>query len=261
MISYTYDGTFEGLLTVIAGAISGNTEVCDISAGELTPDLFTEINQVETDPDLADRFLKSLASRVSRSVILDIGYCFLSEVPGSEKVIFDFIRLLLRHGELVTRNFSDPTIFKIRRTCDQVAHEIQRMYEFVRFRKLNNGVYYAPITPDHNVIQLLAPHFKARFADQPWLIHDTKRNTAIHYDGTQCDFIPWLEMADAVITANTPFRAGEERGIYDGREMEYQKIWDQYFQNIAIPERLNKRQQRQRMPARYWKYLVENVEG
>jgi probable DNA metabolism protein len=261
MISYMYDGTFEGLLTVIAGAISGHAEVCEISAGDLSPDLFTEIKQVATDQVLADHFLKNFASRISKTVLLDIGYCFLSEDPGIEKVIFDFMCLLLLQGEPVTRNFSDPTIFKIRRTCDQVAHEIQRMYEFVRFRKLHNGVYYAPISPDHNVIQLIAPHFKDRFADQLWLIHDTTRKTAIHYDGHQCRFIPWLEMSDEVITANIPFRAGEERSIYDGKEMAYQKIWDQYFQHIAIPERLNKRQQRQRMPERYWKYLVENVEG
>ena len=143
--------------------------------------------------------------------------------------MFDLIRLLLLQGEPVTRNFSDPTIFKFRRTCEKVAHEVQRMYEFVRFRKLNNGVFYAPIAPDHNVIQLIAPHFKARFADQPWLIHDTKRNTGIHYDGHQCRFIPWLELADEIITANTPFRAGEERGIYDGKEMDYQKIWISIF--------------------------------
>ena len=111
MISYTYDGTFEGLLTVIAGVISGNIEVCDISAEEITPDLFTEIKQVATDPVLAEHFLQSMASRISRNVLLDIGYCFLSEIPGIEKVILDYIRLLLVNGERVTRNFANPIQF------------------------------------------------------------------------------------------------------------------------------------------------------
>jgi probable DNA metabolism protein len=261
MVSYIYDGTFEGLLTVFAMAISYNTDIGDISHGELQPDLFTEIQEVATDPDVASCFLESIAKRISRIVLLDIGYCFLSEEPGIEKVILEYVRLILDQGEMVTQNYANSSVFKIRRTCDKVTHEMERMSGFIRFRKLSQGIYYAPIAPDHNVIQLIAPHFKARFSDQLWLIHDTKRKTGIYYDKLQCQFIPWIEMSDEVITANTHFIAGEERSIYDVKEMDYQKIWDQYFQEIAIPERLNKRQQRQRMPERYWRYLVENVEG
>ena len=85
MINYTYDGTFEGFLTVIAGANDSNEEVWDIAAGEINPDLFTEIKAVETDSSLADLFFQSLASQVSQNVILDIGYCFLSETRESKK--------------------------------------------------------------------------------------------------------------------------------------------------------------------------------
>jgi probable DNA metabolism protein len=260
MISYTYDGTFEGLLTVIAGVNDCHGDVCDISAAEIQPDLFTEIQEVTTDHAVASRFLESIAQRISRSVLLDIGYCFLSEEPGIEKVIFEYLRLLFAQGERVTRNFANSSVFKIQRTCEKVTHEMERMNGFIRFRKLSQGIYYAPIAPDHNVIQLIAPHFKARFSDQLWLIHDTTRNTGIYYDGQQCRFIPWIEMSDEIIAASTPFVAREELAVYDQRELDYQKIWNQYFQNIAIPERQNKRQQRQRMPERYWRYLVENVE-
>ena len=70
-----------------------------------------------------------------------------------------------------------------------------------------------------------------------------------------------MEMSAEISSVSTPFEVREELSVYDEAEMDYQKIWDQYFQHIAIPERLNKRQQRQRMPERYWKYLVENVKG
>ena len=260
MISYKYDGTFEGLLTVLARVNDSHEEVCDISVEEIQPDLFTVIREVATDPPLANRFLESIARQISRNVLLDIGYCFLSEEPGIEKVIFEYLRLLLAQGERITGNYANSSVLKIQRTCEKVTHEMERMNGFIRFRKLSQGIYYAPIAPDHNLIQLIAPHFKARFSDQLWLIHDTKRNTGIYYDGKQCRFIPWVEMSDEVTAASTPFTAREELGVYDEKELDYQKIWDQYFQNIAIPERQNKRQQRQRMPERYWRYLVENVE-
>lgn len=260
MISYIYDGTFEGLLTVIAGAIDGDDGIQAITSGELQGDLFTEIQKVTTDPVLAGRLFDSLKQHLSRTALLNIAYCFLSEETGIEKVILDYLRLLLKHGEQFAGNYSNPSVFKIQRTCERVAHEILRMQGFIRFRKLYNGVYYAPIAPDHNIIQLLAPHFKDRFADQLWLIHDTRRNTGIYYDGSRVKFISFLEMTADLLSVSNSFSSTQQSNILDQDELNYQRLWDQYFQRIAITERRNKRQQRQRMPERYWQYLVERVE-
>jgi probable DNA metabolism protein len=262
MINYIYDGTFEGLLTVIAGAIDHPGEVNDISAGEAEQlDLFTEIKSMETDPVLAAGFFKKLSGKFSRSVIMDIGYCFLSEVPGIEKAVLDYIRLLLDAGEKAAHNFSDGTVFKIERVSTKVNHEIHRLHGFVRFRKLRGGMYYAAIEPDYNIVQYLAPHFKARFADQEWLIHDVKRKTGIYYNGNRCLFLPEVEMSPLITSESRPFSLQQDQSRFDPEEAKYQKLWDQYFREIAITERRNKRLQRQRMPARYWRYLVEDVEG
>jgi probable DNA metabolism protein len=45
--------------------------------------------------------------------------------------------------------------------------------------------------------------------------------------------------------------------ISSDREMFYQALWKSYFKNIAIGERKNPRLQRQFIPRRYWKNLVE----
>jgi probable DNA metabolism protein len=259
MVSYIYDGTFEGLLTLIAGTLNNNIEIQEISSAELQADLFTEIYEIVTDSVLAGSFFEDLKKRISRLVFLDICYCFLSEEAGIEKVILAYIRLLLKEGEQVNGNLSNPTIFKIHRTSEKVSHEILRMQGFIRFRKLNNGVFYAPISPDYNVIQLLAPHFKERFADQLWLINDTRRKTAIYYNGNQVKYIPFMEMNPEIESACSPFSSERQVNMLDQNELSYQRLWEQYFQKIAIAERHNKRLQRQRMPERYWRYLVEKV--
>jgi probable DNA metabolism protein len=261
MISLRYDGTFEGLLTVLAGIIREDMEIQEITAGEIPVDLFTEIHEVVTDPVVASRFFEGLQKRISRMLLLDIGYCFLSEEIGIEKLLLDYLRLLLVEGERVNTNLSNSTVFKIQRTCDRVNHEILRMQGFIRFRKLKNGVYFAPISPDHNIIQLLAPHFKARFADQRWLIHDTRRKTGIYYNGNQVQYIPFVEMSVEMEPTSRPFTTELQSNLLDSEELDYQKLWNQYFEKIAITERQNKRQQRQRMPERYWRYLIEKVEG
>jgi probable DNA metabolism protein len=263
MINYIYDGTFEGLLTVISLTVGGNEPVNQISTGEeLQPDLFSKTVRVETDEAWADKFFQTLRRQFSESVVQDLGYCFLAEIQGMEKVMADYVRLLLTKGEAISGNFAEPVVLTVRRTCTRVSHEIGRLHGFVRFRKLRNEVYYAPIAPDHNVVQLLAPHFKDRFADQKWLIHDTKRNSGIYYDLERCRFIPVVENAPQLEPNGQSGASGEdlERAcahFFDPEELDYQEIWDQYFHEVAILERRNPKLQKQRMPVRYWRYLVE----
>ncbi len=261
MICYQYDGTFEGLLTVFTLAAEESREIGNITSNcEFQADLFTEIHPITTDTAVAADFFHSLQKNFSKTVLLEIGYCFLSEKTGFEKLLLDYMERLMKYGLRVQKNLADPVVFQVRRLCDQVDHEILRMQGFIRFRELVNQVFYAPITPDHNIIQLLAPHFKARFADQKWLIHDTRRQTGIYYNGTHVKFIPFMEMSGELHSVMKPFSSLRNSALLDKEEVMYQKIWDQYFQKIAISERQNKRQQRQRMPERYWRYLVENVQ-
>lgn len=269
MIDYIYDGTFEGLLTVIAGSIHSTEEInCISSRGEYQPDLFAEIKFVPTDPILADSFFRRLSSAFSKEILLDIAFCYLSEEHGLGKVIAEYIRLLFAEGKDEV-NFLNDTVFKIKRIRDKVAREIHRLHGFIRFRKLAGGIYYAPVEPDYNVIQFLAPHFTARFADQKWLIHDLKRKTGIYYNGSRCIFLPGVEIAPEILTNLCAdlqaFESVTTRAhavlskILENDELAFQALWDQYFKQIAIAERRNKRLQKQRMPVRYWKYLVEDV--
>ncbi len=262
MIHYYYDGSFEGLLTALAIALDDPAADSQISVGmEKQPDLFSEYADVPADPALAKQFFGRLAGRFSRMVLEEIIYCFCSELPGNEKLICDYLRLLLASGGRAADNFGDTTVLEIKRIRYQVAHEIERLHGFVRFRKLESGIYYAPIEPVHNVVQLLAEHFAARFADQTWLIHDLKRNTGIYYDLRRCRFIPGVQNAPLILPAESsqPDQNGLSSTVFDPQEIGYQQLWEQYFQRIAIAERRNPKLQRQRMPARYWRCLVEKA--
>ena len=37
----------------------------------------------------------------------------------------------------------------------------------------------------------------------------------------------------------------------------FQTLWKNYFKSLTIKERINPKLQRQHMPQRFWKYLVE----
>ena len=95
-------------------------------------------------------------------------------------------------------------------------------------------------------------HFKDRFADQPWLIYDVKRQYGYYYD--------LKEMKE--VTFENPQQAHLVTGMLNeslmaNDEKLFRQLWKTYFKAICIKERWNPRKHRQDMPVRYWKYLTE----
>jgi probable DNA metabolism protein len=255
-ILYIYDGSFEGWLTTVGMAKSHPGKVQNIVADDVQQDLFSEKIFIETDEERAERIFKYLCQNYPEDIVMDVLYAFLSETEGIELQLFYYLIRLWAKGEQAVRNYTDETMATVQQARERVAHEILRMQGFVRFRKLKSGVYYAPISPDADVVQMLAPHFSARFSDQPWVIHDTKRNTGIYYDGAQCRYLYSIEIPEGTVAACRG-RSTSAMEVFASGEGDLQELWKQYCQAVAIQERINPRLQRQRMPVRYWKYLVE----
>ena len=104
----------------------------------------------------------------------------------------------------------------------------------------SGGVLYAPCSPDHDDIELLAAHFVARL-NAPFVLHDVWRKKALLYDGNEC-----------ILT-----EAGEAEILESEQEKSFSALWKKYYQSVNIAERKNLRQQRNYMPVRYWRFLTE----
>ena len=124
---------------------------------------------------------------------------------------------------------------------ERIRREIDRLHGFVRFMESASGALYAPVTPDHDIIDLLAAYFQKRFSAYPFVIHDLKRKKAAVYDGTALFAAP-LHEADILLSA-------DEEG--------WQALWRQYYKSVNIPSRERLKQMRGYMPVRYWKHLTE----
>jgi len=248
MRSYLYDGTPIGLLTALAAAIEedggGEAEIFPPGPG---PGLFTQARRVPADPGRAAALLRYLAAHLPPEILAELFPAFFAGESGAGMTILDYLRLLLRTGGGAAEDWGDERVRRARLLARRVRHEVHRLHGFIRFRRLADGTYYAAVSPDHAVLPLLAPHFAARFADQRWLIHDTKRNSGLYYDGRRVCFLPAVE--------GTPGRPG---GLppSEGEEI-YERLFREYFRRIAVPERRNERLQRQRVPLRYRRNMVE----
>ena len=147
----------------------------------------------------------------------------------------------------VENDYGHPDVLAVQQTSKKVHREKHRMEAFVRFQLTNDGLYYALIQPDYNVLPLIHSHFKNRYADQRWLIYDSRRKYGLYYD---LDKVEEVRIDFSESGSETP-------NIYDEEEGLYQELWKQYFDSINIKARKNMKLHIQHVPKRYWKYLVE----
>ncbi|MDR3061384.1 MAG: TIGR03915 family putative DNA repair protein [Dysgonamonadaceae bacterium] len=251
MLYFIYDRTFEGLLCAVFDTFS-RKEIPDRLVSEATNiPLFTDTYVVVTEPGKAERVLKGLSGKISRSAIYMLHASFLSESEEVENTIFRYIYKAFRADKSIELNFADPDILELSKVYRKVTREAERMRQFVRFQKTADGVFFACVEPRYNVMPLTLDFFEDRFADQQWLIYDVKRHKGWFYN---------LQTTEEVRIDNPGFDASSgklNRDIMDDNEIDFQDLWKQYFKSISIKERENLKLQRQHMPERFWKFLTE----
>ncbi len=139
-----------------------------------------------------------------------------------------------------------PSVFGLFELCRFVEHENHQLTGFLRFSRTEQGVLISRIGPKSDVLPLLAVHFSDRLPSEHWLIYDEKRKYAVIHPADKAWYIlredeeRWLE--------NLEWKTDEE---------EYAALWKLFHQNIAIPERINRRCQMNHLPVRYRPYMTE----
>lgn len=252
MIVFVYDKTFEGLLTVVFDAYSRRSfPDLLLAEGEPLPLFYDEVVTVYTDDQKADRVWKGLQKKISVAALSLITVTWLSELPGIDKLLFRYIRKALDTPASIELNFGDSDVLEVSKISKKVVNERLRVMQFLRFQKAADGTYFAAVEPIYNVISLVIPYLKDRFADQKWLLYDLKREYGYYYDLLEVVEVRFEEKQAHLLSG----LLNEE--LMDENEKLFQQLWKEYFNTIAIKERLNPKLHRQHMPARFWKYMPE----
>ncbi|RZL32145.1 MAG: DUF4130 domain-containing protein, partial [Pedobacter sp.] len=150
--------------------------------------------------------------------------------------------------------FSNADVLLVQQTSRKVHREKHRMEAFVRFQLSKDGLYYCIIQPDFNVLPLITNHFEKRYADQRWLIYDSRRHYGIYYDLEKITEVSMNFSDDLHNKENL-------KEIIDEKEELYQTLWRQYFSSVNIVARKNMKLHIQHMPKRYWRWLTEKQSG
>lgn len=243
ILIYIYDATFQGLLTSIHEAFYRREDPDRIlTEVPLQESLFTTFYYVVTDLEKAQKVYDAILTKISTLTQEKVYYAFLSQLEEAPLWIYHYLKLGFKKGPQIDLHLSDDRVFRIHKLCSKVTKETHLLLGLLRFKQLDENLFYAQIEPDYNILELITPHFAQRMADQNFIIHDLKRELASVYNQKQ-----WI------ITDLKEFLLPS----WSEKEIGIQNLWKDYFKTIAIKNRYNPKLQRKIMPVRYWKHLIE----
>lgn len=243
-VSYIYDGSFNGLLNIVFDSYISKTIPKRIVNNQFEIDLFCKYIEVITDEEKANRIYKGVLKNISYHALYTAYHTFLSNTTNKEIDIVKYLLLGFQIGNKLDHLLTDETVLKLEKTSKRVFGEFHRLCGLVRFMKLYNGMFYAKIHPDNNIVELLGHHFIKRLPNENFIIHDKNRNIALLYN--KKDYL--IIEADNLKITSLP----EE-------ELYYQNLWKNFYNSIGIKERKNSKLRMQFMPKKYWADLVEDL--
>ena len=201
---YIYDGNFQGFLTAVAEALEAGLPVQDICrATQGQAALFAQIHHVLSHRPKAELLWRNL-ERKSPSLPRLIYFAFLSEKPGIEHFIFQYLHLLFNPEDAAETQLPDWRQ-RLESASRRVELEKRELERDVPFRTSRDGILCAWVSPAHNTLPLLTRHFKNRYVGQSWMIYDIRRSYGIHCHGDQ------LELVSCRADALGPFAAAPDQ--------------------------------------------------
>lgn len=238
---FVYDRTSDGFYTAVFEAYARKAAprfFCD----DFQPDFESEVVRIPTDLGKAARVRAKLKKIGGAPVLREISQALCASLPERGDIAFGYIRELLAHGRDAKYMLASPAVIDFRELVYKVGVEVHRFKGFLRFQENTEGVLYARYEPDHDITALLLPHFRTRYNNEKFLIHDVRRNILGIYDGK-----------------NTyTYGYDRELKVYlSETEESFQRLFALYYKSVNIEERKNLRQMFSYMPRRYHKYLVE----
>lgn len=243
MPNYYYDGSFDGLLTVIFIVYKDrkNNELrIIVKTGQLLLGL-DDINVI-TNFSKARRVEKAICDKLSQNFLNNIQTCFLSCDKNKDIVIVHTVYKALKQGKEIL-NSLDERAFYVNKLVKQVLNERHRYLGVLRFKEVKDGTMFSTIEPKNNVLPILLSHFINRMKREKFAIYDKKRKIIAYYDTKKVEifFVKSLEIE------------------WSDEEIEYSELWKTFHKSISIKERENKKLQQSNLPKYYWKHLIEDM--
>ena len=239
---YRYDGTFPGFLCCVAECFQDKRLPQGIQPLDEPQETLFPIKAIDTVPELASRVERSIPKKVSPEAYHILRRAFLTCMEEKELTMLRFLLLGYKHGPKVTKLAANDHVHAMNKALLYLKNEAHYHVEFLRFSDLGEFLA-AEITPNNNVLPIIASHFCDRFSGENLVIYDKTHKLGFLYRKTGSrEFF----QADSI-----------DLPPPDEEEEKYRALWKRFYKTIAIEGRLNPKLRRGNMPMRYWPNMTE----
>ena len=245
------EDSLEGIFTAVYDAyvLREGHEHIHVQVGEEDNyRLFASYLYSKADFIKTDKVIRTLKSRLGEEVYLTLCRAAASCYPDKGEAVYRTVveGITGGSGRRTMENLRNPYVTRTfelaRRTANEAHHEI----EFLRFQELEQGILYAKIGPENNVVSFIMPHFAARLCPEHFMIHDEKRGLfGVHPAGEAWYLVSGVD------------ESIQEKLKWSRDELKYQELFRLFHNTIAIKERKNSRLQQQMLPLRFQDYMAE----
>ena len=244
---YLYDGTFDGLLTIVFDCYVAKSIPKEIiSEQDYIPNLLDKSILIDTDEVKSKRIWNGIYEKISYTALYDCYHAFLSCQLEKELPIVQYILNGFQVGPNISNMLALDYVLAVTKLRRNVLGEAHRLKGLVRLSEVGNNLWYSSIHPDNHVIEDVGKFLINRFPGQNLILHDKNRNLVFLYHETQHHY---YEITDAPVNLKI--------SQFTEQEKQFRTLWKTFFETIAIKERTNPRLQMQYMPKKYWKDLTE----
>lgn len=250
---YQCEDSLEGILSAVHAAYMSRRphDSQRIETGDhVAYSLFSELIYVETDPDKASRVADAIIHKISGYAWYMIRYASMALEPDKADLIYGFLVKGFRIGKDIVEQMADSHVMGVYGLFRKVQRETQKLYGFIRFQELKNGILISTLAPKHHQLPLLAPHFADRYPLENWILYDEKRQeVCVHERGASW----WIQREIRL----------DELKISDisDQQKQFEEWWKGFYHTIGIKERYNPCCRRTLMPKMYWEYMPEMTDA
>lgn len=242
-IIYTFDGTFSGFLSVVFQCFKDKNFECGIQENKnIQESFYYEYRYIKTDDEKAKRVINGIKNKIS---IYSFKYVYMAFSGNSQNRFTDILKYLelgFKVGNKVNDYKTLDFVLNVQKGYKTVWYEAERLKGFVRFLETKEGVLYSDISPDNNVLEILAEHFFDRLKGEKWIINDVKRKKCAVSDGKNVIIMNGIESLNINSSDN---------------ELFWQQLWKCFFDTISVEGRKNEKLQNSKVPKKYRKYMIE----
>lgn len=242
---FIYDGSIVGLLSCIFFSYSNKIKPDFIYTDAVQYTMCDITYDIASDEIKAERVERKLKTICGNGIIKTLTDALRYKDETKHKIVFDYVCEIIDTNSSLRENFINAKSRDFIFMLDKIYFEVHRFTGFIRFMETVEGFFYAPFEPDNDIVDLLFPHFAARYGDIPFVLHDVKRNKMSMSNGKERKTVN----CDSPVT------------IYlSENETNFVDLWKAYYKSVNIVSRKNLRQMRNYMPTRYNKYAPEKHE-